>query len=45
MLNYHAALAEVLRKQGNIPEADEELRIETTNRKQFLERQRAFARR
>jgi len=45
MLNYHAALAEVLRKQGNIPEADEELRIETTNRKQFLERQRAFAQR
>lgn len=36
-LNYHAALAEVLRKQGNPHQAQEELQVEATNRKLFLE--------
>jgi protein O-mannosyl-transferase len=42
-LNYHSALSEVLRKQGQTREADEELRIEATNRRQFLERHRRTA--
>jgi tetratricopeptide (TPR) repeat protein len=39
-INYHAALADILRKKGNTRDADEELRIEATNRKQYLEKQR-----
>ncbi len=40
MMNYHAALAAVLRQQGKTAEAEEALRIETANRKLYLEKQR-----
>lgn len=40
-LNYHSALAQVLREQGNTAQADEELRLEAINRKQFLARRKA----
>ena len=40
-LNYHAALADVLRKQGNPNAAEEALRVEAINRKEFLKRRKA----
>ncbi len=40
-LNYHAALANVLRKQGQPSRADQELLTEAVNRKQFLNRRKA----
>lgn len=37
-LNYHATLAEVLAKKGDSTQANQELQIETANRKRFLNR-------
>jgi hypothetical protein len=37
-LNYHYALAEVLRKQGHPAEVDDLLRIEASNRKKFIDK-------
>lgn len=39
-LNYHAELSEVLKAEGHPAAAEEELRLETINRKQFLENKR-----
>ena len=37
-LNYHAALADALRQRGDTQAAEEELRLEEINRKQYIER-------